>query len=32
MLYPLLGSNIQSNLMKKIVKSTVKKIYIALDD
>ena len=28
---PLLGSNIQSNLMKKIVKSTVKKIYIALD-
>ena len=28
---PLLGSNIQSNLMKKIVTSTVKKIYIALD-
>ena len=28
---PLLGKNIQSNLMKKIVKSTVKKIYIALD-
>jgi DNA primase len=28
---PLLGKNIQSNLMKKIVKSTVDKIYIALD-
>ena len=28
---PLLGKNIQSNLLKKIVKSTVKKIYIALD-
>jgi DNA primase len=28
---PLLGKNIQSNLMKKIVTSTVKKIYIALD-
>ena len=28
---PLLGKNIQSNLLKKIVQSTVKKIYIALD-
>lgn len=28
---PLLGKNIQSTLMKKIVTSTVKKIYIALD-
>lgn len=28
---PLLGKNIQSNLMKKIVTSVVKKIYIALD-
>ena len=28
---PLLGKNIQSNLMKKIVTSYVKKIYIALD-
>ena len=28
---PLLGKNIQSNLMKKIVTSTVRKIYIALD-
>jgi len=28
---PLLGKNIQSNLMKKIVTSSVKKIYIALD-
>ena len=28
---PLLGSNIQGSLMKKIVTSTVKKIYIALD-
>ena len=28
---PLLGKNIQQNLMKKIVTSTVKKIYIALD-
>jgi hypothetical protein len=28
---PLLGKNIQDSLMKKIVKSTVKKIYIALD-
>jgi|TARA_R110001592_G_scaffold71107_1_gene217606 DNA primase len=28
---PLLGKNIQSNLMKKIVTSTIKKIYIALD-
>ena len=28
---PLLGKNIQANLMKKIVLSTVKKIYIALD-
>ena len=28
---PLLGKNIQSNLMKKIVTSFVKKIYIALD-
>jgi hypothetical protein len=28
---PLLGKNIQQNLMKKIVKSTVEKIYIALD-
>jgi hypothetical protein len=28
---PLLGKNIQSNLMKKIVTSQVKKIYIALD-
>tara|TARA_R110000822_G_scaffold149056_6_gene288136 strand:+ start:2242 stop:3168 length:927 start_codon:yes stop_codon:yes gene_type:complete len=28
---PLLGKNIQNNLMKKIVTSTVKKIYIALD-
>jgi DNA primase len=28
---PLLGKNIQSNLMKKIVKSSVDKIYIALD-
>tara|TARA_B100000768_G_scaffold181925_1_gene207444 strand:+ start:4384 stop:5310 length:927 start_codon:yes stop_codon:yes gene_type:complete len=29
---PLLGKNIQKNLMKKIVTSTVKKIYIALDN
>tara|TARA_R110000796_G_scaffold28982_3_gene78873 strand:- start:559 stop:1134 length:576 start_codon:yes stop_codon:yes gene_type:complete len=28
---PLLGKNIQTNLMKKIVSSKVKKIYIALD-
>ena len=28
---PLLGSNIQGSLMRKIVTSTVKKIYIALD-
>jgi hypothetical protein len=28
---PLLGKNIQDSLMKKIVTSTVKKIYIALD-
>lgn len=28
---PLLGKNIQSNLLKKIAKSTVEKIYIALD-
>ncbi len=28
---PLLGSNVQGALMKKIVKSTVQKIYIALD-
>jgi len=28
---PLLGSNIQHNLMKKIINSSVKKIYIALD-
>ena len=28
---PLLGKNIQSNLLKKIVQSTVEKIYIALD-
>ena len=28
---PLLGKNIQSNLMKKIVTSKVKKIYLALD-
>ena len=28
---PLLGSNIQGSLMKKIIKSSVKKIYIALD-
>jgi DNA primase len=28
---PLLGKNIQSNLMKKIVMSNVEKIYIALD-
>lgn len=28
---PLLGKNIQSSLMKKIVSSNVKKIYIALD-
>lgn len=28
---PLLGKNIQSNLMKKIVTSSVEKIYIALD-
>ena len=28
---PLLGKNIQSELMKKIVNSSVKKIYIALD-
>jgi hypothetical protein len=28
---PLLGKNIQSTLMKKIVKSSVEKIYIALD-
>ena len=28
---PLLGKNIQSNLMKKIVLSQIKKIYIALD-
>ena len=28
---PLLGKNIQSNLLKRIVQSTVEKIYIALD-
>ena len=28
---PLLGKNIQSNLMKKLVTSVVEKIYIALD-
>ena len=28
---PLLGKNIQDSLMKKIVQSTVEKIYIALD-
>jgi len=28
---PLLGKNIQSSLLKRIVQSTVKKIYIALD-
>jgi len=28
---PLLGKNIQSNLLKRIVESTVKKIYVALD-
>jgi len=28
---PLLGNNIQSKLMKKIVTSTIQKIYIALD-
>ena len=28
---PLLGKNIQSNLLKKIAESTVEKIYIALD-
>ena len=28
---PLLGKNIQSNLMKKLVESKIKKIYIALD-
>jgi DNA primase len=28
---PLLGKNIQSNLMKKIVTSTIQKIYVALD-
>lgn len=28
---PLLGKNIQSNLMKKIISSKVKKIYLALD-
>ena len=28
---PLLGKNIQSNLLKRIVQSTVKKVYIALD-
>ena len=28
---PLLGKNIQSSLMKKIVQSSVEKIYIALD-
>jgi DNA primase len=28
---PLLGKNIQPNLMKKIITSTVKKIYLALD-
>ena len=28
---PLLGKNIQTNLLKRIVESTVKKIYIALD-
>ena len=28
---PLLGKNIQTNLMKKIVTSLVDKIYIALD-
>lgn len=28
---PLLGKNIQSNLMKKLISSNVKKIYIALD-
>mgnify|MGYP000002632713 FL=1 len=28
---PLLGKNIQTNLLKKIVKSSVEKIYIALD-
>lgn len=29
---PLLGKNIQQNLMKKIVTSTVQKIYLALDN
>lgn len=29
---PLLGKNIQNNLMKKIIQSNVKKIYIALDN
>ena len=29
---PLLGNNIQQNLMKRIVTSTVEKIYIALDN
>ena len=28
---PLFGKNLQSNLLKKIVSSTVNKIYIALD-
>ena len=28
---PLLGKNIQTNLMKKIISSKVEKIYIALD-
>lgn len=28
---PLLGKNIQSNLMKKLVTSTINKVYIALD-
>ena len=28
---PLLGKNLQQNLLMKIVKSTVEKIYIALD-
>ncbi|MBL18581.1 MAG: hypothetical protein CMC82_01955 [Flavobacteriaceae bacterium] len=28
---PLLGKNIQTNLLKRIVESTVKKVYIALD-
>jgi hypothetical protein len=29
---PLLGKNIQSSLMKKLVESKVQKIYIALDN